>query len=97
LLALSDDQLLQLAQAELRPLLGITGEAKMANVARWPRSMPQYQVGHLSRVARIEALASKHRVFALAGNAYRGVGIPQCIASGEAAAERVAAALQSHS
>jgi oxygen-dependent protoporphyrinogen oxidase len=51
--------------------------------------MPQYHVGHLAKVARIEQLVATNPTLALAGNAYRGVGIPQCIASGEAAAERV--------
>jgi oxygen-dependent protoporphyrinogen oxidase len=53
--------------------------------------MPQYHVGHLTRIARIERFAAHWPGLALAGNAYHGVGIPQCIASGEAAAERVAA------
>jgi oxygen-dependent protoporphyrinogen oxidase len=55
--------------------------------------MPQYHVGHVGRVARIEKLAANHPRIALAGNAYHGVGIPQCIASGESAAERIAAEL----
>ncbi len=56
--------------------------------------MPQYQVGHLARVEQIERLADRQPMLALAGNAYRGVGIPQCIRSGEAAAERIIAACQ---
>jgi oxygen-dependent protoporphyrinogen oxidase len=55
--------------------------------------MPQYLIGHGERVARIEAAVGGHPWLALAGNAYRGVGIPDCIASGEAAAERVVAGL----
>jgi oxygen-dependent protoporphyrinogen oxidase len=55
--------------------------------------MPQYHVGHLARIARIEQLAARHPHLALAGNAYHGVGIPQCIASAEAAAESVASSL----
>ena len=53
--------------------------------------MPQYHVGHLERVARIEAHERRHPRFALAGNAYRGVGIPDAIKSGEDAAKRVLA------
>jgi oxygen-dependent protoporphyrinogen oxidase len=90
LLALSDDELAQIARNELAELLQISGEPVLTDVARWPRSMPQYHVGHLDRVRRIERLAAAHPHFALAGNAYRGVGIPQCIASGQAAAERIA-------
>jgi oxygen-dependent protoporphyrinogen oxidase len=66
----------------------------IADVARWPRSMPQYHVGHLDRVARIEQLAAGIPTLGLAGNAYRGVGIPQCIASGETAAQQIATTLR---
>ena len=55
-----------------------------------PASMPQYHVGHLQRVAQIETRVATFRGLELAGNAYHGVGIPQCIHSGEAAAGRVA-------
>jgi oxygen-dependent protoporphyrinogen oxidase len=53
--------------------------------------MPQYHVGHAERVARIEAAIARHPGLALAGAAYRGVGIPQVIASGQAAAAKVRA------
>ena len=56
-------------------------------------SMPQYHVGHLDRIARIEQLAAGYPTLALAGNAYHGVGIPQCIASGQSAAQQIASAL----
>jgi oxygen-dependent protoporphyrinogen oxidase len=89
LLDLPDAELSQLAIDELRELLHISGEPHITDIARWPRSMPQYHVGHLQRVAHIEHLVARHPTLALAGNAYHGVGIPQCIASGEAAAERL--------
>jgi oxygen-dependent protoporphyrinogen oxidase len=88
-LDLPDGDLRRIAQDELGELLRITGMPTTADIARWPRSMPQYHVGHLARVARIEQLVGSYPTLALAGNAYRGVGIPQCIASGEAAAEGV--------
>lgn len=88
-LELPDAELRRIAQDELGELLRITGMPITADVARWPRSMPQYHVGHLARVARIEQLVDAYPTLGLAGNAYRGVGIPQCIASGEAAAERI--------
>ncbi len=91
LLELPDDDLRQLAIDELRDFLHITGEPLLADIARWPRSMPQYHVGHVDHIARIEELAARHPTLALAGNAYHGVGIPQCIASAESAAERLAA------
>jgi oxygen-dependent protoporphyrinogen oxidase len=90
MLQLDDSELRRIAHNELRDLLDIASDPILADIARWPRSMPQYHVGHLDRVARIERLAARHPTLALAGNAYRGVGIPQCIASAEAAAERIA-------
>jgi oxygen-dependent protoporphyrinogen oxidase len=92
LLQLPDGDVRELALKELTALLKITGEPQLTDIARWPQSMPQYHVGHLDRVAHIEDRVSRWPGLALAGNAYRGVGIPQCIASGQAAAERVAAA-----
>lgn len=91
LLDLTDEELASIAREELADLLSARGAPVITDIARWPRSMPQYYVGHLARVNRIEQLAAEHPNFALAGNAYRGVGIPQCIASGQAAAERIAA------
>jgi oxygen-dependent protoporphyrinogen oxidase len=91
LLQLGDADLRRIALQELSDLLGVTGEPILTDIARWPRSMPQYHVGHLVRVARIERLTTRHPTLALAGNAYHGVGIPQCIASAESAAQRIAA------
>ena len=85
---LPNEELLRLVQSELNELLGVRGEPQMSLVVRYPRAMPQYHVGHLDRVARIEALTARHSGLALAGNAYHGVGIPDAIQSGEAAAER---------
>jgi oxygen-dependent protoporphyrinogen oxidase len=92
-LDLPDADLRRIAQDDLAELLQITGMPTTTDIARWPRSMPQYHVRHLARVARVEQLATTYPTLALAGNAYRGVGIPQCIASGEAAAERIANAV----
>jgi oxygen-dependent protoporphyrinogen oxidase len=93
LLDLPDADLRLIAIEELTQLLQITGEPLIADIARWPGSMPQYHVGHLVRVARIEQLVAGIPTLALAGNAYRGVGIPQCIASGQAAARQIALAI----
>ncbi len=89
MLKLSDDELVRVAREELAELLNAGGNPIVTDVARWPQSMPQYHVGHLDRVGRIEQLVAQHPTIALAGNAYRGVGIPQCVASGEAAATRI--------
>jgi protoporphyrinogen/coproporphyrinogen III oxidase len=88
----TDDELVALARSELA-LLDVRAEPTLTRVQRWPLGMPQYVLGHPERVERIEALIAEHPGLALAGAAYRGVGIPDCIASGEAAAESVAQAL----
>ncbi len=85
-----DAELVTIACEELADLVGLRGEPEFTTVARWPQRMPQYHVGHLDRVAAIEQAAQRVGV-ELAGAAYRGVGIPQCVRSGEQAAERVIA------
>jgi oxygen-dependent protoporphyrinogen oxidase len=84
--ALSDDALVARAREEVGEILGARGEPRLTRVERWDRAMPQYHVGHLARVARIETAAARHAGLALAGAAYEGVGIPQVIASGQKAA-----------
>jgi oxygen-dependent protoporphyrinogen oxidase len=85
----SDDELLALVRAELGELLGVRGEPIFARVARHERAMPQYYLSHQDRVARIGSRLAQHPHLALAGNAYEGVGIPDCVHSGEQAAQRV--------
>lgn len=82
-----DAELLARARAELHDALGISAEPRLARVARHPASMPQYPVGHLQRVAAIERAVDSLPGLFLAGGAYRGVGIADCVHSGEAAAE----------
>jgi oxygen-dependent protoporphyrinogen oxidase len=76
-------------EADLRELLQIHGEPLFIEVAKWERSMPQYQVGHLDRVTQIENELERMPGLTLAGNSYRGAGIPDCIRSGETAAEKI--------
>jgi len=92
---LDDAAVRQLVLEELRDMLGVTGQPDFLEIYRYPRSMPQYFVGHLERVAEIERLTNAHSRFALAGNPYRGVGVPDAIASAEAAAERILATTMS--
>ncbi len=66
--------------------MGIEAPPLLGRVERHVRAMPRYGCGHLARVARIEERAALHRGLHLAGNAYRGVGIPDSVASGERAA-----------
>lgn len=82
-----DEELVRAVRQELRDLLGITGEPVLTRVHRQRRAMPQYAPGHLARVEAIEHRALAHPGLHLAGAAYRGVGIPDCIRSGEAAAD----------
>ena len=89
LMDLSDDEVRKLVLQELGELIGLTGEPGFCDIARWQGAMPQYHVGHLEVVRQIEERAAAIPHFALAGNAYRGVGIPFCIRSGEEAAERI--------
>ena len=79
--------LLARVRDDLAALLGVTARPELTRIARWPRSMPQYHIGHLDRVARIGERERQLPNLRLAGNAYSGVGIPDCIASGERAAE----------
>jgi oxygen-dependent protoporphyrinogen oxidase len=88
---MDDGPLRAIVLGELRPLLKIRGEPCFENIAHWPRTMPQYHVGHKQRVAQIEARVAALPNLALAGNAYRGVGLPDCIHGGELAAESVVA------
>ena len=74
---------------ELSRLLRIRGEPCYYNLAHWPGTMPQYHVGHRELVARIEARAAALPHFQLAGNAYHGVGVPDCIHGGQQAGERL--------
>jgi oxygen-dependent protoporphyrinogen oxidase len=95
LLARTDEDLITLVRDELSRLLGVRGNPEFALVARYERAMPQYHVGHLERVAALQARWSALPGFELAGNAYHGVGVPDSIHSGEEAAERLLAGLLS--
>lgn len=87
----SDEELVELARADLRHVMGVMEKPALVRVFRWPRAMPQYLVGHLDRLAAIEArLQGLPGVF-VAGAGYRGVGVPDCIRDGLGAAERVRA------
>ena len=81
------------AREEFRDLFGVIAEPLFTYVRRWPESMPQYLVGHRGRVSEIEKEAAQIDKFVLAGAYLRGVGIPDCIAGGESAAEAVLASL----
>ena len=86
LVELDDQELRGLVLEELEALLGVRGDPELIDVVRYQEMMPQYNVGHLDRVETIERLVAQIPGLALAGNAFRGVGLPDCIASGFAAA-----------
>ena len=87
MLSLDDDEITRRVEEDLQQLLGITGKPLWVEGSRWMNSMPQYEVGHLDRVAEIENAVAQLPGLVLAGNSYRGAGIPDCIRSGEAAAQ----------
>lgn len=89
LVDLPDKKLQELAHADLKQLLGITGQPLRVDLVRWHEKMPQYPVGHVQVVDAIEKRVAALEGLEVAGNAYRGVGIPQCVRSGNAAARRL--------
>jgi len=86
---LDEAEMVAKVEADLRELLGITAKPLFTEVAKWERSMPQYMVGHLTHMIEIEVFAGKTPGLTLAGNSYRGAGIPDCIRSGQSAAESI--------
>jgi oxygen-dependent protoporphyrinogen oxidase len=91
LTAESNEALVDLAREEVR-MLGIGAEPVLTRIHTWPLGMPQYVMGHPERLQRIKAALDAHPGLAVAGAAYRGVGIPDCISSGEEAARSIARA-----
>jgi protoporphyrinogen/coproporphyrinogen III oxidase len=87
----SDEALIAIARQELRRILGLTAAPTEHVIARWPRSMAQYNVGHAQRIAEIRTRASEIPGLQLAGNAYEGIGIPDCIRTGRQAAKNILA------
>jgi oxygen-dependent protoporphyrinogen oxidase len=87
--AADDSALERVAHQDLTGLLGITAPPLLGRVARHRQALPEYEVGHLDRVAAIEARLAGHPGLALVGAAYRGVGIPDIVRSAEETAERL--------
>jgi oxygen-dependent protoporphyrinogen oxidase len=85
----SDEVVLAAVRDELREIAGVTAKPRFWRIARWPRSMAQYAVGHPQRVTEIEARTAAIPGLYLAGNAYRGIGVPDCIRMGKAAAQAI--------
>jgi len=89
-LALSDNEMLETVGRELRKILKLNAPPIFSRIYRWRESMAQYEPGHLARVAEIEKRVAEIRGLAIAGNAYHGIGVPDCIRGGAEAANKVA-------
>ena len=90
MLDLSDETLARRVHDEIRLAMGVRGEPVFRRIVRWPRAIPQYVVGHLDRVARIEAATQRHPDLYLTGNAYRGIAMSDCAEEGNRVAALVA-------
>src|ERR1022692_1152287 len=85
---LSDDAIIAVVRNELQQILRLRAAPLFARVYRWKSAMAQYGVGHLERLDRIERLRRQFPGLALAGNGYRGIGVPACVRSGQEAAKQ---------
>ena len=81
LVNLPDEELIALVRSEIADIMGVTAEPVAHRVFRWPNGNPQYDVGHLDRVAAMEKLAANVPGLYLTGSAFRGIGIPDCVKS----------------
>ncbi|MDO8485494.1 MAG: protoporphyrinogen oxidase [Candidatus Limnocylindrales bacterium] len=88
-LAGSDAEIVALVERDLALAMGVHAAPILARVARWIGQMPNYTVGHLERVAGASAALAGLPNLAIAGAAFRGIGVPDCVAQGRAAAARV--------
>lgn len=84
-----DSEIIAIVRRELQDILGITAEPSFVKIYKLPKAMAQYSVGHKTRVERIRKLISSTPGLALAGNAYSGIGVPDCVRSGSEAAAKV--------
>ena len=87
MMELNEEAMVAAVREEFSALLGLNADPILTRVRRWANAMPQYSVGHLERVTRIEREVLGLPNLMLAGAAYRGVGVPDCVHSGEQAAQ----------
>lgn len=85
----SDDSMVAIAREELKEILGLTTPPLFSTVSRWPQSMAQYNVGHAVRIAEIKKRVAAIPGLHVAGNAYDGIGLPDCVRTGRAAAAKI--------
>jgi oxygen-dependent protoporphyrinogen oxidase len=84
-----DEAAVEAVRDELREILGLEAAPRFWKVFRWPQSMAQYTVGHGTRIAELEARLAATPGLYVAGNAYHGIGIPDCVRMGKEAAEKI--------
>jgi oxygen-dependent protoporphyrinogen oxidase len=84
-----DETLVAGALEELRRLIGLSAKPRFWRVSRWPRAMAQYAVGHQQRMKEVDARLAGLRGLYLAGNAYTGIGVPDCVRMGKEAAAQI--------
>jgi protoporphyrinogen/coproporphyrinogen III oxidase len=84
----ADEEIIRIVREELQQIIGLTADPLFTRVYRWNGAMAQYGVGHLERLQRIESLLQQLPGLTLAGNAYRGIGVPDCVRSGTEAADK---------
>jgi oxygen-dependent protoporphyrinogen oxidase len=92
-LNLTDEEIVATVRAELKEIVKLDARPMFERVYRWRGAMAQYESGHLARVARIDKRVKEIPGLELAGNAYRGIGVPDCIREGTSAANGVVQAL----
>jgi oxygen-dependent protoporphyrinogen oxidase len=92
-LNLTDDEIVDTVRKELKELVGVNSRPMFSRIYRWRGAMAQYEPGHIARIARIENRVRELPGLELAGNAYHGIGVPDCIREGMNAANAVVAAV----
>jgi oxygen-dependent protoporphyrinogen oxidase len=88
-LDLSENEIVEIVRRELREVLNLAAEPLFAKVFKWRKAMAQYEVGHLLRIARLEMHVQRFPGLHLTGNAYHGLGIPDCVRRGRSAADAI--------
>ena len=85
----SDESLVAAARRELQAIMGLQAVPVFHSIARWPSSMAQYTVGHDQRMSQIDSIMKEIPGLHLAGNGYRGIGLPDCVKLGKEIAGRI--------
>ena len=89
ILGSKESEIVRIVRDELKEIIGIAAEPLFARVYKWRSAMAQYEVGHLARLQRIQTLCENLPGLVLAGNAFTGIGVPDCVRSGTQAADRL--------